>query len=98
MPAADLDDADPLARHLDRFIRDDSVAAYLDGNSLGRPLTASRDRLLAFVGEQWGSRLIRGWDDGWLDLPIHIGDELGRVALGAASGQVAIGDSTTVLL
>jgi kynureninase len=47
---------------------------------------------------EWGDRLIRGWDEGWLELPFTIGDELGRVCLGAASGQVAIGDSTTVLL
>jgi kynureninase len=33
-----------------------------------------------------------------MDLPVRIGDELGRVALGAASGQTVIGDSTTVLL
>jgi kynureninase len=33
-----------------------------------------------------------------MELTITIGDELGRVALGAAPGQVAIGDSTTVLL
>ncbi len=54
--------------------------------------------MAAFATEQWAGRLIRGWDEGWLDLPLTIGDELGRVVLGAASGQVAIGDSTTVLL
>jgi len=94
----DLDAADPLARYRSRFVRDDTVAAYLDGNSLGRPLAASRGRIAQFVTEQWAGRLIRGWDEGWLDLPLTIGDELGRVALGAASGQVAVGDSTTVLL
>lgn len=74
------------------------MVAYLDGNSLGRPLTASVERIGTFLKEEWGGRLIRGWDEGWLDLPLIIGDELGRVALGAAPGQVAIGDSTTVLL
>ncbi len=47
---------------------------------------------------EWGDRLIRGWDEGWLDLPLTIGDELARVCLGAAAGQVTIADSTTVLL
>jgi len=93
-----LDSADPLARYRGLFFRDDEVVAYLDGNSLGRPLTASLDRVQRFLTEQWGSRLIRGWDEGWLDLPTRIGDDLGRVALGAAAGQVTIGDSTTVLL
>ena len=48
--------------------------------------------------EEWGGRLIRGWDEGWFELPEAIGDDLGRVLLGAAPGQTAIGDSTTVLL
>jgi kynureninase len=93
-----LDAQDPLRRYRDLFLRDDDVVAYLDGNSLGRPLRASRDRITRFVDEEWSSRLIRGWDERWLDLPLEIGDELGRVALGAAPGQIAVGDSTTVLL
>ncbi|MCY7326177.1 MAG: aminotransferase class V-fold PLP-dependent enzyme [Microbacteriaceae bacterium] len=93
-----LDSADPLARYRGLFLRDAGVVAYLDGNSLGRPLTASIERVQRFMTEQWGSRLIRGWGEGWLELPTRIGDDLGRVALGAAPGQVVIGDSTTVLL
>ncbi len=96
--AKQLDAADPLAGHRAKFLEAPGVVAYLDGNSLGRPLAASVERVDSFLREQWGGRLIRGWDEGWLDLPLMIGDELGRVALGAASGQVAIGDSTTVLL
>ncbi len=42
--------------------------------------------------------MIRGWDDGWLDLPLALGDRLGEVAIGAAAGQTVVGDSTTVLL
>ena len=93
-----LDSADPLARYSGLFLRDAGVVSYLDGNSLGRPLTASIERVQQFMTEQWGSRLIRGWGEGWLELPARIGDDLGRVALGAAPGQVVIGDSTTVLL
>jgi len=96
--ATQLDDADALAGYRDRFLRADDVVAYLDGNSLGRPLKASGDRITAFVEEQWGGRLIRGWDESWMALPDRIGDDLGRVVLGAAPGQTTIGDSTTVLL
>jgi kynureninase len=96
--SAERDAADPLAAYRSRFVETPDVVAYLDGNSLGRPLTASLDRTGAFLREQWAGRLIRGWDEGWLELPLTIGDELGRVTLGAAPGQVAIGDSTTVLL
>jgi kynureninase len=50
------------------------------------------------VAQEWGGRLIRGWDERWLAEPGRVGDELGRVALGAAAGQTIVGDSTTVLL
>jgi kynureninase len=93
-----LDDADPLAPLRERFVGTSSPLVYLDGNSLGRPLTVTAERLRTFVDEEWGGRLIRGWDERWFDLPLALGDELGRVCLGAAAGQVAVADSTTVLL
>ena len=93
-----LDAADPLASYRDRFIGAETSLVYFDGNSLGRPLRATGPRLARFVEEEWGGRLIRGWDERWLELPERIGDDLGRVALGAAPGQTTIGDSTTVLL
>jgi kynureninase len=98
--AADLDGADPLAGCRDLFLRgpDEDVIAYLDGNSLGRPLRASADRIAGFVERAWAGRLIRGWDEDWLDLPLRIGDRLGETVLGAAAGQTTIADSTTVLL
>jgi kynureninase len=93
-----LDATDPLAGYRARFVEAPGVAAYLDGNSLGRPLTATGARLADFVTAQWGYSLIRGWDEGWMTLGQTIGDELGRVVLDAAEGQTTIGDSTTVLL
>ena len=93
-----LDETDPLAPHHDLFVSSTDVVAYLDGNSLGRPLKASVERVTAFMTEQWGGWLIRGWDEGWMQQAQAIGDDLGRVVLGAAPGQTTIGDSTTVLL
>ncbi len=94
----DRDRADPLASYRDRFVGASSDLVYFDGNSLGRPLKASGPRLAAFVEEEWGGRLIRGWDERWMELPHRIGDDLGRIVLGAAPGQTIVGDSTTVLL
>jgi kynureninase len=93
-----LDDADPLAHFRERFVGTGSPLVYLDGNSLGRPLTVTAERMRSFVEVEWAERLIRGWDEGWFELPLALGDELGRVCLGAGSGQLAVGDSTTVLL
>jgi kynureninase len=91
-----LDAADPLAGFRDRFAIDDDLIAYLDGNSLGRAPKATIDRLATFVRQEWGSRLIRGWDDSWVELPVTVGDELGGALLGASLGQTIIADSTSV--
>lgn len=96
--AAELDAADPLAGYRGHFIGTDTDLSYLDGNSLGRPLKRTSGDISTFIHEGWGGRLIRGWDEEWLDLPQAIGDQLGRAVLGAAPGQAIIADSTTVVL
>ncbi|GAA1543080.1 kynureninase [Microbacterium ginsengiterrae] len=96
--ARELDARDPLAEHLDAFVDAPGVSAYLDGNSLGRPLRELPDRLAAFVAGDWGTRLIRSWDEQWMDLPTALGDRIGALCLGAAPGQTVVADSTTVLL
>ncbi len=96
--ARELDRSDPLASYRDHFVGAESSLVYFDGNSLGRPLKVTGPRLQRFVEQEWGGRLIRGWDEGWMELPGAIGDDLGRVVLGAAAGQTIVGDSTTVLL
>lgn len=98
--AGALDGADPLAHFRDQFFGSDDpkIIAYLDGNSLGRPLRATQDRISSFVADIWGSRLIRAWDEGWMDDPVRVGDDIGRVVLGAAPGQTVVGDSTSVML
>lgn len=95
-----LDAADALAVFRSRFIGHDdpAVPAYLDGNSLGRPTIAAKDRWASFVEEQWGGRLIRGWDEGWFNAPLTLGDRIAKLTLGAAAGQTIVGDSTTVSL
>ncbi|SOD97696.1 kynureninase [Blastococcus haudaquaticus] len=96
--AAELDGRDPLAAHRSEFVLPDGVLAYLDGNSLGRPLRVTRERLAGFVDGEWGERLIRAWDESWMDRPTTVGDQVGRAVLGAAPGQTVVGDSTTVML
>jgi len=95
--AAALDAADPLAGFRDRFAPIEPGMIYLDGNSLGRPATAALDRVQA-ITEQWASRVIRGWDEGWIELPMRVGDLLARGVLGAQPGEVLVTDSTTVNL
>ncbi|MGH8954636.1 MAG: kynureninase [Microbacterium sp.] len=93
-----LDAADPLHSHLSAFAEAPGVGAYLDGNSLGRPLKDTPEKLAAFVRDDWGTRLIRSWDEQWMVLPMELGDRIGRVTLGAAAGQTVVADSTSVLI
>jgi kynureninase len=91
------DATDPLAGFRDRFVRDDPSLIYLDGNSLGMLPLATAERITEVMRREWGGELIRAWDH-WIDLPGRAGDLLGRYLLGAAPGQVVVGDSTTVNL
>jgi kynureninase len=96
--AGALDAADPLHAHLEAFAEAPGVGAYLDGNSLGRPLTDTPEKLAAFVRDDWGTRLIRSWDEQWMALPMELGDRIGSLTLGAAAGQTVVADSTSVLI
>src|SRR6266508_3327786 len=93
-----LDRDDPLAGLRDQFVIDDPDLVYLDGNSLGRLPRRSIERLRTVVEREWGSRLVRSWNERWMDLPLRAGDSIGEHLVGAAPGQVAVSDSTSVNL
>ncbi|WP_257155755.1 aminotransferase class V-fold PLP-dependent enzyme [Streptomyces sp. Ru87] len=69
---------------------------YLDGNSLGALPAHVPDVLAEVVGHQWGRLRIRSWEEsGWWSAPERIGDRIAPL-VGAAPGQVVVGDSTSV--
>ncbi|HEY6800884.1 MAG TPA: aminotransferase class V-fold PLP-dependent enzyme, partial [Agromyces sp.] len=93
-----MDRADGLAHYRKRFSGADTDLVYFDGNSLGRPPISAIERMERFLRDDWGGRLIRGWDEAWMQLPFQLGDRIGRAVIEAKAGQTVIGDSTTVLL
>src|SRR5512146_155768 len=95
--AQGLDRDDELAPFRDQFVISDPDLIYFDGNSLGRMPKEVMPRMESAVEEEWGGRLIRGWNDGWWEAPGRIGDLLAPL-LGAAAGQVVVGDQTSVNL
>ncbi|MET8577765.1 kynureninase [Streptomyces sp. NPDC005012] len=92
--ATELDARDPLAGLRSRFVLDDAV--YLDGNSLGALPVGVAERMQDVVRRQWGELRIRSWEEsGWWTAPERVGDRIAPL-IGAAPGQVVVGDSTSV--
>lgn len=92
-----LDAADPLGRLKERFRLPDGVL-YLDGNSLGAMPAAAPGASARAVEEEWGTGLIRSWNDaGWIGAPVRLGDRIAPL-IGAMPGEVVVADTTSVNL
>ncbi|WP_405967598.1 kynureninase [Streptomyces sp. NBC_00015] len=92
--AKELDGGDELAGKRAQFLLDDGV--YLDGNSLGALPRSVPGHVEDVVRRQWGALKIRSWDEsGWWTAPERIGDLIAPL-VGAAAGQIVVGDSTSV--
>ena len=92
-----LDKTDALAAYRGRFAPIDPDLIYLDGNSLGRLPLATPAHLDEVVQQEWGDRLIRAWNEGWIDLPQRVGVKIAGI-IGAAPDEVLVADSTSVNL
>ena len=90
-----MDTADVLRPLRDRFLLPDGLI-YLDGNSLGAGSPVAFAELEKAAALEWGRDLIRSWNSaGWFELPVELGDRIGRL-IGAAAGQTVVCDTTTV--
>jgi kynureninase len=92
-----LDAQDPLAVFRQEFVVDDPALIYLDGNSLGRLPRRTRALIQDYVDIQWGQRLIRGWNEGWLNLGQRIGGKIAQL-VGAQADEVVVAESTSTNL
>ena len=95
--ATQLDQQDSLAAYREQFVINDPGLIYLDGNSLGRLPKSVTKRMKKAVEDEWGTDLIRTWNKGWWESPARIGEKI-ALLLGAAEGQVVVGDQTSVNL
>jgi len=93
--ALELDRNDSLAHFREKFVITDPELSYLDGNSLGRLPHETVKAVNDFLTLEWGREIVTGWSH-WVDEAQPVGDLLGRSALGAASGQVLVCDTTSV--
>jgi kynureninase len=93
----DLDASDPLAVQRSMFSLPEATL-YLDGNSLGALPRSTAAKLDKVITEQWGAGLISSWEGhGWWAKPLELGDRLAPL-IGAAPGEVVVGDSTSINL
>jgi kynureninase len=95
--ACKLDEADELASYREKFFFADADMIYMDGNSLGKLPLRTAERVEQIIKEEWGTKLIRSWGINWFRSPIQVGEKIAQL-IGAAQGQVAVGDSTTINL
>jgi kynureninase len=69
---------------------------YLINHSLGAMPAAAEERVLEYA-RTWKTRGIRAWGEGWWDLPLTVGDQVGRI-VGARPGTVCMHQNVTVAL
>jgi kynureninase len=67
---------------------------YLISHSLGAMPRAAYDRLQSYA-EMWATRGVRAWAEGWWEMPLTVGNEVGRI-IGAPPGSVVMHQNVSV--
>ena len=82
-----------VAAYRDRFpILEETT--YLINHSLAAMPAAAETRVVEYA-HTWKTRGIRAWGEGWWDLPLTVGDQVGRI-VGAPPGTVCMHQNVTV--
>src|SRR2546426_7928561 len=82
-----------LTEYRDRFpiLRD---TTYLINHSLGAMPAAAEERMLEYA-RMWKERGIRAWGEGWWEMPMTVGDQVGRI-IGAPPGSTVMHQNVAV--
>jgi kynureninase len=67
---------------------------YLISHSLGAMPKKTYDRLHDYA-DTWATRGVRAWAEGWWDMPVTVGDEVGRI-IGADPGSVVMHQNVSI--
>jgi kynureninase len=67
---------------------------YLINHSLGAMPAAAEERMLEYA-HTWKERGIRAWAEGWWELPLTVGDQIGRI-IGAPPGSTVMHQNVAV--
>ncbi|MDQ3803372.1 MAG: aminotransferase class V-fold PLP-dependent enzyme [Acidobacteriota bacterium] len=69
-------------------------SVYLISHSLGAMPRRTFERVQAYA-DAWATRGVRAWAEGWWEMPLTLGDEVGRI-IGAEPGTVAMHQNVSV--
>jgi len=84
---------DPLLAWRKEFpILDRTV--YMISHSLGAMPRRTRDRLNQFADE-WDTRGIRAWEEGWWEMPVTVGNLIGKI-IGAGEGEIVMQQNVSI--
>jgi kynureninase len=67
---------------------------YLINHSLGAMPAAAEERVLQYA-RSWNERGVRAWEEGWWEMPLTVGDQIGRL-IGAPPGTVSMHQNVTI--
>ena len=67
---------------------------YLINHSLGAMPAAAEERLLEYA-RAWNTRGVRAWEEGWWEMSLTVGDQIGRL-IGAPPGSVSMHQNVTL--
>ncbi len=67
---------------------------YMISHSLGAMPARTRDRLAEYA-DIWATRGIRAWGEAWWEMPVKIGDLVGRI-IGAEPGQIVMHQNVSI--
>ena len=95
--AKEMDENDSLKHFRNRFFISDEHTIYLDGNSLGRLPTDTKQLISEITEKQWGTELIESWNKHWYEKPSQLDNKIARI-VGASPAEVLVCDSTLVNL
>ncbi|MCK6626842.1 MAG: kynureninase [Anaerolineae bacterium] len=95
--ARELDAQDELASFRDEFVIEDPDLIYLDGNSLGRLPKRTIEFMRRAIEVEWGERLIRLWNDGWVHTPTVLGAKIAQL-VGAQPDEILVTEATSINL
>ncbi|MGW8226045.1 MAG: kynureninase [Anaerolineales bacterium] len=95
--AIEKDEQDELAAFRDEFVIDEPEVIYLDGNSLGRLPKRTVSFMKHAIKHEWGERLIRVWNDGWVNTPTELGKKIANL-VGARADEILVTEATSINL